>query len=203
MNTPAVFQRYINEVLRETLDRHMFIYLDNILIYSQTVDEHVTHVRRILQLLIENHLFVKLEKSVFHACTISFLGFVVSHNKLCMDPTKVKAVENWPRHTSVHLVQRFLGFTNFYRRFIKNFSAFAASLITLTRKVSGRFCWSTEPQQAFDELKHRLIKAPILQIPDTELPFVFEVDASEVGDDGVLSQWSEEDKKLHPCAYFS
>ncbi|KAK1797203.1 hypothetical protein P4O66_008285 [Electrophorus voltai] len=126
-----------------------------------------------------------------------------SHNKLCMDPAKVQAVENWPRPTSVHLVQHFLGFMNFYRRFIKNFSTLAAPLITLTRKASGPCCWSTKAQQAFDELKCCLIKAPILQLPDAELPFVVEVDTSEVGDGAVLSQQSGEDKKLHPCAYFS
>ncbi|KAK1805338.1 hypothetical protein P4O66_019675 [Electrophorus voltai] len=123
MNAPAIFQQYINDVLREALDRYVFVYLDAILIYSQTVDEDVTHVKPVLQLLLKNHLFVKLEK------------------------------------------------------FIKNFSTGAAPLIALTRKASGRFCWSTEAQQAFDQ--GRLIKSPILQLPDTELPFVIEVDASE------------------------
>ncbi|KAK1805700.1 hypothetical protein P4O66_001967 [Electrophorus voltai] len=130
MNAPAVFQQYINEVLREALDRYVLVYLDDILIYSQRVDEHITHVRQVLQLLLENHLFVKLEKTVFHARTISFLGFVISHNKLCIDPAKVRAVENWPRPTSMHLVQRFMGFTNFY-------CTVAAPLIALTRKASA------------------------------------------------------------------
>ncbi|KAK1801582.1 hypothetical protein P4O66_004541 [Electrophorus voltai] len=137
MNAPAVFQRYINEVLREALGRYVFVYLGDILIFSQMVDKHVTHVRQVLQLLLGNHIFT------FHAQTISFLGFVISHNKLCMDPAKVWAVENWPRPTLVHLVQR---------RFIKIFSTVAAPLITLTRKTSSWFCWSTEAQQAFDEL---------------------------------------------------
>ncbi|KAK1798060.1 hypothetical protein P4O66_000562 [Electrophorus voltai] len=140
MNAPAVFQWYINEVLREAFDR------------------------RLLQLLLKNHLFIKLEKSAFHARTISFLGFVISHNKLCMDPTKLQALENWPRPTSVRVVQHFLGFTNFYRRFIMNFSTVATPLTPLTRKTSGWFCWSTEPQQAFEELKCHLIAAPILQL---------------------------------------
>ncbi|KAK1802979.1 hypothetical protein P4O66_021516 [Electrophorus voltai] len=87
MNAPAVFQRYINEVLRDVLDRYVFIYLDNILIYSQTADNHVTHVRQVLQLLLESHLFIKPERSVFHAHAISFLGFVICH-KLRMDPAK-------------------------------------------------------------------------------------------------------------------
>ncbi|KAK1787473.1 hypothetical protein P4O66_002949 [Electrophorus voltai] len=173
MNAPAVFQWYINEVLREALERYVFIYLDDILIYSQTVDEYVTHVRRVLQLLLKNHLFVKLEKSMFHAQTISFLGFIVSHSMLCMDPTKVRAVESWPRPTSVRRIQFF---TNFYGRFVKSFSMIAAPLTALTRKASGQFCWSTKAQQVFEDLKHRLITAPILWLPDAELPFIVEVD---------------------------
>ncbi|KAK1798028.1 hypothetical protein P4O66_000529 [Electrophorus voltai] len=203
MNAPTVFQWYTSEVLREALDRYVFVHLDDILIYCQTVDERVTHAKRVLQLLLENHLFVKLEKSTFHAQTISFLGFIVSHNMLCMDPAKVWAVESWPRPTSLCLVQCFLGFTNFYHRFVKNFSTDAAPLTALTRKVSGPFCRSTKAQQAFEELKCCLIRAPILQLPNTELPFISEVDASEVGVGAVLSQQSGEDKKLHPCAYFS
>ncbi|KAK1789971.1 hypothetical protein P4O66_002290 [Electrophorus voltai] len=120
-----------------------------------------------------------------------------------MDPAKVWAIENWPRPSSVCLVQCFLGFTNFYHRFVRNFSAVAAPLNALTRKASGRFCWSTKAQQAFEELKCCLIKAPILQLPDAELSFIIEVDASEVGIGALLYQWSREDKKLHPCAYFS
>ncbi|KAK1799321.1 hypothetical protein P4O66_007560 [Electrophorus voltai] len=173
MNAPAVFQQYINEVLR-----------------------------RVLQLLLENHFFVNLEKSMFHAQTISFLGFIVSHSTLCMDPAKVQAVESWPRPTSVCLVQCFLGFTNFYHRFVKSFSTIAAPLTALTRKASGQFCWSTEAQQVFEELKHRLITDPIIRLPDAELPFIVEIDASEVGVGAVLSQRSGEDKRLHPCAYF-
>ncbi|KAK1787361.1 hypothetical protein P4O66_002861 [Electrophorus voltai] len=96
-----------------------------------------------------------------------------------MDPAKLRAVENWSRPILVRLVQRFLGFTNFYRRFVRNFNMVAAPLIALTRKASGRFCWSIKLQQAFEELKRYLTTAPILQLPDAELPFLVEVDASE------------------------
>ncbi|KAK1804838.1 hypothetical protein P4O66_003677 [Electrophorus voltai] len=192
MNAPAILQRYINEVLREALEGYTSAYLYDILIYSQTADEHITHVRRVLQLLLENHLFVKLEKSMFHAHTISFLGFVISHNKLCMDPAKVRAVENWPRPTSMRLVQCFLGFTNFYCRFVRKFSAVAAPLIMLTRKVSDQFCWSTKAQQMYEELKSHLIKAPILQHPDAE--FVIEMDTSEV--DVAEQNYNVGDRKL-------
>ncbi|XP_062854790.1 obscurin [Trichomycterus rosablanca] len=203
MNAPAVFQRLIHEVLRETLGLYAFVYLDDILIFSKTVKEHVGHVRRVLQLLLENHLFVKLEKSQFHIPEVHFLGFVVSQGKLAMDPAKLKAVAEWPRPTSLRLVQRFLGFTNFYRRFVRGFGSVAAPLTALTRKVPGPFRWTDEAQKAFDELKRRLISAPILHLPDPQLPFLVEVDASEVGVGAILSQRSGVDRKLHPCAYFS
>ncbi|KAK1787442.1 hypothetical protein P4O66_002739 [Electrophorus voltai] len=105
-----------------------------------------------------------------------------------MDPAKVQAVESWPKPTSVHLVQRFLGFTNFYCRFMKNFSMVAAALTAQTRKATGRFCCSTEAQQAFKKRKRHLVMAPILWLPDAELPFIVEMDASEMGVGAVLSQ---------------
>ncbi|KAI4880911.1 hypothetical protein NFI96_029797 [Prochilodus magdalenae] len=203
MNAPAVFQRLINEVLNEALGLYAFVYLDDILIFSRTTTEHVSHVRRVLQLLLENHLYVKLEKSQFHVPSVQFLGFVVSRGSLAMDPSKLKAVAEWPRPTSLRLVQRFLGFANFYRRFIRGFGSVAAPLSALTRKQPGPFRWSDAAQEAFEELKRRLTSAPILHLPDPELPFVVEVDASEVGVGAVLSQRSGQDQKLHPCAYFS
>ncbi|KAI4879196.1 hypothetical protein NFI96_009427 [Prochilodus magdalenae] len=203
MNAPAVFQRLINEVLNEALGLYAFVYLDDILIFSRTTTEHVSHVRRVLQLLLENHLYVKLEKSQFHVPSVQFLGFVVSRGSLAVDPSKLKAVAEWPRPTSLRLVQRFLGFANFYRRFIRGFGSVAAPLSALTRKQPGPFRWSDAAQEAFEELKRRLTSAPILHLPDPELPFVVEVDASEVGVGAVLSQRSGQDQKLHPCAYFS
>ncbi|KAI4905114.1 hypothetical protein NFI96_020918 [Prochilodus magdalenae] len=152
MNAPAVFQRFINEVLREALDRYAYVYLDDILIFSRTREEHVGHVRRILQLLLESRLYVKLEKSEFDVPKVSFLGFIVSKGTLAMDPAKIRAVQDWPRPSSLKEVQRFLGFANFFRRFIRNFSAVAAPLTTLTRKTPGRFRWTVEAQQAFEEL---------------------------------------------------
>ncbi|KAI4900897.1 hypothetical protein NFI96_007222 [Prochilodus magdalenae] len=202
MNAPAVFQRYINEVLREALDRYAFVYLDDILIFSRSVDEHIEHVRRVLQLLLENHLYVKLEKSLFHARSVAFLGFVVSQGRLSMDPEKTKAVMDWPRPTSVRLVQRFLGFANFFRRFVRNFSIIAAPLTALTKKGEG-FQWTQEAQKAFLELKCRLSTAPVLHLPNPELPFVVEIDASDIGIGAVLSQRSGLKGQLHPCAFFS
>ncbi len=119
-----------------------------------------------------------------------------------MDPTKVKAVADWPTPDSRRAVQRFLGFANFYRRFIRNFSQVALPLTDLT-STKKRFCWSTQAQTAFESLKSRFISAPILNTPDPSRQFIVEVDASEVGVGAILSQRSSSDERIHPCAFFS
>ncbi|KAJ8359222.1 hypothetical protein SKAU_G00157470 [Synaphobranchus kaupii] len=121
-----------------------------------------------------------------------------------MDPEKISAVKNWPTPNSVKQVQRFLGFANFYRRFIRNFSMVAAPITALTKKTSPiSFQWNPRAEAAFTELKRRFCSEPILIIPNLSLPFVVEVDASELGVGAILSQHSPLDRKLHPCAYFS
>ncbi len=203
VNAPAVFQAFINDVLREMLNQFVFVYLDDILIFSRCYQDHVQHVRQVLSQLLRNNLFVKVEKCVFHVPTVSFLGFIVSNGSIQMDPGKTHAVLNWPQPCSVKQVQRFLGFANFFRRFIRNFSSIAEPLTALTKKTSRQFQWTERANQAFELLKRRFTSAPILTLPDSELPFVVEVDASDVGVGAVLSQKATGDSKLHPCAFFS
>ncbi len=132
VNAPAVFEALVNDVLRDMLNIFVFVYLDDIQIFSNWLQEHVQHVHRVLQCLLENRLFVKAEKCVFHACSVSFLGSVVSAEGIGMDPAKVRTVMDWPVPDSRTALQRFLGFANFYRRFIRNFSQVAAPLTALT-----------------------------------------------------------------------
>uniref|UniRef100_A0A9J8BR74 ribonuclease H n=1 Tax=Cyprinus carpio carpio TaxID=630221 RepID=A0A9J8BR74_CYPCA len=113
-NSPAVFQALVNDVLRDMVDRFVFVYIDDILIFSQNERDHVQHVRRVLQRLLENRLFVKLEKCEFHAQSVPFLGFILSSEGIRMDLAKVKAVADWPTPDSRRAVQRFLGFANFF-----------------------------------------------------------------------------------------
>ncbi len=162
--------------------RFFFVYLDDILIFSQNERDHVQHVRRVLQRLLENRLFAKVEKCEFHAQSIPFLGFILSPEGIRMDPAKVEAVADWPITENRRAVQRFLGFANFYRRFIRNFSQVALPLTDLSFRFSS---------------------APILTTPDPSCQFIVEVDASEVGVGGVLSQRSPSDERIHPCAFFS
>ncbi|KAG1933640.1 retrotransposable element [Pimephales promelas] len=202
VNAPAVFQALINDVLRDMLNIFVFVYLDDILIFSPSLQVHTQHVRQVLQRLLENRLFVKAEKCTFHVQSISFLGSIISAEGVSMDSSKVRAVTDWPVPESRVALQRFLGFANFYRRFIRNFSQIAAPLSALT-SARVQFSWTQEAQTAFDRLKSLFSSAPILRTPDVSRQFIVEVDASEVGVGAILSQRSSSDEKVHPCAYFS
>lgn len=172
------------------------------LFFSPDEESHVQIVREVLKRLLSNELFVKAEKCEFHRKQVSFLGYVISHDHLEMDPGKVQAVAEWPTPTSRKEVQRFLGFAYFYRKFIRNFSSVAAPLSALTSpKVS--FQWSQSSSEAFQRLKKLFTTAPVLTLPSVDQQFVVEVDASSSGVGAVLSQRSGMDNKIHPCAFLS
>ncbi|XP_036003961.1 uncharacterized protein LOC110367566 [Fundulus heteroclitus] len=200
-NAPSVFQALVNDVLRDFLNVFIFVYLDDILIYSKTLAEHQVHVRLVLQRLLENKLFVKPEKCEFHRPSVTFLGLILESGRVRSDPEKIKAVLNWPVPDSRKQLQRFLGFANFYRRFVRNYSMIAAPLHALT-STKTVFAWNPKADSAFLELKQRFSQAPILVHPDPSKQFTLEIDASDSGVGAVLSQRSS-DQKLHPCAYFS
>lgn len=157
-----------------------FVYLDDILIFSRNHKEHAQLVRQVLAQLLKNNLLVKLDKSEFNVPAISFLGFWVSKGSLQTDPGKIQVVLDWPQPTSFKQVQCFLGFSNFYRRFIQNFCHVAVTLTSLTKKSNVPFTWTTRANQAFNSRKQRFTSAPILVLPDPELPFVLEVGTSDV-----------------------
>uniref|UniRef100_A0A674N814 Reverse transcriptase/retrotransposon-derived protein RNase H-like domain-containing protein n=1 Tax=Takifugu rubripes TaxID=31033 RepID=A0A674N814_TAKRU len=131
-----------------------------------------------------------------------FLGFVIEKGHLRANPSKVAAVKEWPVPTTRKQLQRLLGFANFYRRFIRNYSRLAAPLTRLT-SPKLTFVWSPVEQQAFKKLKNMFTNAPVLTYPDPERQFVVEVDASDSGVGAVLSQRHSTDNELHPCAFFS
>lgn len=201
-NAPAVFQALVNDVLRDFINHFVFVYLDDILIFSKDMSDHISHVRQVLQRLLENKLYVKAEKCHFHTKSTSFLGYIIESGQVRSDPEKIRAVTEWPEPSTRKQLQRFLGFANFYRRFIKDYSRVAAPLTRLT-SPAFRFSWTDEARQAFEKLKELFTSAPILVQPDPSRQFIVEVDASETGVGAVLSQRSESDLKLHPCAFFS
>ncbi|KAJ1132224.1 hypothetical protein NDU88_010551 [Pleurodeles waltl] len=201
-NAPAAFQFFINEVLHEFLDVCVIVYIDDILIYSKNSEEHTQHVCAVLSKLKENHLFAKLEKCTFNVNKVDFLGYCLSPQGITMDVKKISAIADWPEPSSVKDIQKFLGFANFYRRFIAHFADIAAPITTLLRK-GQRFLWTDEAAHAFQLLKQKFTSAPILKHPDPDLPFFVEADASQVALGGVLSQRDAVDGQLHPIAFYS
>ena len=129
------------------------IYMDDILIFSSDLEEHRRTVKQVLQRLIDNDLYLKPEKCFFEKESIEYLGMIISYNQVHMDPAKVAAITEWPTPKTVKDVQSFLGFGNFYRRFILDFSKLSKPLTELTRKDTP-FSWTPERQTAFDTLKH-------------------------------------------------
>ncbi|KAK3567207.1 hypothetical protein QTP86_013422 [Hemibagrus guttatus] len=167
------------------------------------MEEHVRHVWEVLSRLQRHHLYVKLEKCEFHRTTVMFLGYVISRQGVEMDVVKVQAVTEWSTPTTVRELQRFLGFANFYRQFICNYSSVAGPLTLLLRGKPKRLAWMDQARAAFQQLKDCFTTAPILWHPDPDLLFVVDVDASSSGLGAVLSQRHGEPWKLHPCAFYS
>ena len=121
-NAPAVFMDYMNRIFRPYLDKFVIVFIDDILVYSKTEEEHVEHLRTVLQILRDGKLYAKLSKCEFWKSEVKFLGHVVSKQGIAVDPAKVEAVMNWERPTSVTEIRSFLGLAGYYRRFIKGFS---------------------------------------------------------------------------------
>jgi hypothetical protein len=198
---PATFQRFMNDTLRGYLDAFCTAYLDDILIYSKTRSEHIRHVQLVLGRLRKAGLYAKIEKCEFLVSETKFLGIIIGADGIKMDPEKVKTVTKWQTPTCVTDVQAFIGFANFYRRFIRDFSKIIAPLVNLTRK-GVQFDWNPACTAAFTALKEAFVKAPVLRPFDWTKDVILETDASDFVSAGVLSQ-HDEDGVLHPVAFFS
>ncbi|TFY55573.1 hypothetical protein EVG20_g9269, partial [Dentipellis fragilis] len=202
MNSPATFQAMMNELFKDLIDLgKVIIYMDDILIFTDTIDEHRRLVQQVLQHLHDNDLFLKPEKCSFEQASVEYLGLIVSHDKLSMDPIKVAGIADWPTPCTVKDVQSFLGFGNFYRQFIKDFSKIARPMFDLTKKEQP-WDWTPPCQLAFDQLKTAFTSSPVLIMPDPTKPYLVEVDASDFATGGILSQKAE-DNLWHPVAYLS
>jgi transposase InsO family protein len=200
-NAPATFQRYVNETLRPYLDVFCTAYLDDVLVYSEDPAEHEGHVRKVLQALQAAGLQVKPQKCEFNKTTTEYLGVVVTPLGLQMNPEKVSAVRDWPTPSRLKDVRAFVGFGNFYRRFIQNFSGIVRPLTLLTKK-GQKFEWGAAQQAAFETLKKAFTSAPILRHFDQHRKVILETDASNLVSAGILSQYDDDDI-LHPVAFFS
>jgi hypothetical protein len=200
-NAPAVFQHLMNDIFQDYMDEFVVVYLDDILIFSKDQEIHDKHVRLVLATLREHGLYAKLEKCEFDKSSVVFLGYVISPDGIFMDKSKVKTIQCWATPSSVKDVQRFLGFANFYRRFIKRYSKIATPLITLTCKDKP-FSWNLTAQAAFDTFKMAFTSAPILIHPDLAKPFIVETDASDFALGAILPQFGI-DGLLHLIAFYS
>ncbi|XP_039038705.1 uncharacterized protein LOC120176331 [Hibiscus syriacus] len=195
-NAPATFCTLMNKVLQPFLDRFVVVYLDDIVIYSKTLEEHVEHLKQVFLVLRENELFVKEEKCSFAKTEVPFLGHIIGGGKIWMDRDKVRAIDEWQVPTKVTELRSFMGLANYYRRFVKGYSKIAAPLTELLKKEKA-WDWGPKCQSAFDEIKLAMINEPVLVLPDHTKPFEVFTDASDVAIGGVLMQ------EGHPVAYES
>ncbi|KAA0040547.1 pol protein [Cucumis melo var. makuwa] len=186
-NAPAVFMDLMNRVFKDFLDSFVIVFIDDILIYSKTEAEHEEHLHQVLETLRANNLYAKFSKCEFWLRKVTFLGHVVSSEGVSVDPAKIEAVTNWPRPSTVSEIQSFLGLAGYYRRFVEDFSRIASPLTQLTRKGTP-FVWSPACESSFQELKQKLVTAPVLTVPDGSGNFVIYSDASKKGLGCVLMQ---------------
>lgn len=199
-NAPATFQNLMNEIFRPYLDSSVLIYLDDILVYSKTQHEHAQHLRQVLSVLRENKLYCAPNKCEFYQDKMEFLGHVVSGEGITVDPKKIATVHDWPVPKNIKELRSFLGFANYYRRFVKDFSKLAGPLTTLTRK-DEIYRWTADEQEAFEKLKVALTTTPVLIPPNQYLPFRITCDASDYAIGAVLSHITPEGDQ--PIAYES
>lgn len=166
---PSTFMRLMNEVLRPFLGKFIVVYLDDILVYSRKVEEHLDHLRQLFEVLREQRLYGKLEKCSFLMHEVRFLGYIVGRQGVKVDPAKVEAIRTWPTPTTITQVRSFHGLASFYRRFVRNFSTVMSPITDCTKKEV--FTWTREAQRAFEDIKKGMFNPPILKLPDFNKPF--------------------------------
>ncbi|MBW0590954.1 hypothetical protein O181_130669 [Austropuccinia psidii MF-1] len=179
-NTPASFQNLVNDIFADFFDILVVVYLDDIMVFSSSQEEHVKHVASVLQRLRNNEFFAKASKCVFHASSVKYLGYVVSREGFKMDYSKVQQILNWPQPKNIKALQSFLGFANFYH---------------------SPFIFNEEALSEFQIIKEAFTTAPILSHFNPSLPNIVETDASNYAFGSVLSQVNDSGK--HPIAFDS
>jgi len=201
-NAPAYFMNLMNKVFMEELDKFVVVFIDDILIYSRSAEEHEQHLRIVLEKLRAHELYAKFSKCEFWLTTIAFLGLILSEEGVAVDPAKVEAVTNWKQLTTVTEVRSFLGLAGYYRRFIEGFSKIARPMTELTKK-DKKFVWTEACEKSFQELKKRLTTALVLTLPDIHKDFVAFCDAPQQGlgcvlmQDGKVVAYASRQLKVH------
>jgi hypothetical protein len=203
-NAPATFQAYMDDCLRPYMDEFVVCYLDDILIYSEDPVQHEDHVCKVLERLREYGLYCKSEKCEFSVKKVGFLGFVVSPDGIEMEADRIATIEDWPTPKSVKDVQVLMGFTNFYRRFVKKYAKVTAPITDLLKKPDGsaKWEWTRDADMALQKLKRAFTEAPILQHFDPEKPITLQTNASGFAIAGILNQF-DGFGVLRPTSFYS
>ena len=195
-NAPATFQAAMNAIFASLLRKGVLIFMDDILLYTSTLEEHQQLLKQVFSILAANKLYIKKSKCSFAQTSLEYLGHVISAAGVATDPAKIKAIQMWPVPLTVKMLRAFLGLAGYYRKFIEHYGIIAKPLTELLKK-HVQFIWTPAPQRAFETLQHALMAAPVLALPDFNHTFDIHTDASGVGIGAVLSQ------KGHPIAYLS
>lgn len=184
-NAPSTFMRLMNHTLRAFIGKFVIVYFDDILVYSKNLDEHINHLKCVLEVLRKEKLYANIKKCSFCMERVVFLGYVISAKEIEVDEEKIKSIKEWPTPKSVTEVRSFHGLASFCRRFVKNFSTLVAPLTEIIKKSVG-FKWSSEQERAFVEIKEKLCGDSLLALPDFSKTFEIECDASGIGIGAVL-----------------
>jgi hypothetical protein len=199
-NAPSTFQVFIQDTLRAYLNIFCVVYLDDILIFLHSQDKHEAHIKLILDRLQGARLFANPEKCKFNCSKVEYLGYLIGRDGIKMVPSKLNTIRNWPKPWNVKDIQSFLGFANFYRRFIDHYSTIAHLLTELTKK-DVPFVFSDAACAAFNGLKNTLTSKPVLQHYGPSRPCTVTTDTSDFGVAAVMQQ-PNDTGELQPVAFF-
>ena len=198
----AAFQRACNIAFSRQLGKFMYCYIDDIVIHSESFEEHLQHLEEVLKQIEMCGFKIGINKCQFAKDSVKYLGHIVNRHGIQVDNEKTAAIEKCDRPRTAKQARSFLGAAGYYRKFIRNFAGIAAPLTNLTKK-NQRFKWTPECQRAFQELKEKLISAPVLAYPDNQKPYTIHTDASDNAVGAVLNQYNESTNSEQPIAYFS
>lgn len=178
-NDPSTFHSLMNDISKPYLRRFVLVFFDDILVYSQSLADHVNHLKIVLSTLAKHHLYANKSKCMFAYMEVEYLGRLISGEGVKAGPKKTAAMQQWSTPTDVKALKEFLGLTGYYRKFVQGYGQIVAPLIALLKKDS--FSWSEEAEHSFVQLKLAVFNPSVLALPDFNKPFTIECDASSQG----------------------